>query len=48
MKMLVLKKSNIIFLIMLLFFSSCTVLPGIIESPKKTSPNKKIKAIKVN
>jgi polysaccharide export outer membrane protein len=43
MKMLVLKKSNIIFLIMLLFFSSCTVLPGIIESPNKTSPNKKIK-----
>ena len=41
--MLVLKKSNIIFLIMLLFFSSCTVLPGIIESPNKTSPNKKIK-----
>ena len=45
MKMLVLKKSNIIFLIILLFFNSCTVLPGIIESPKKTSPNKKIKAI---
>jgi polysaccharide export outer membrane protein len=43
MKMLVLKKSNIIFLIMLLFFSSCTVLPGIIESPNKTNPNKKIK-----
>ena len=45
MKMLVLKKTNIIFLIILLFFNSCTVLPGIIESPKKTSPNKKIKAI---
>ena len=43
MKMLVLKKTNIIFLIMLLFLNSCTVLPGIIESPKKTSPNKKIK-----
>ena len=43
MKMLVLKKTNIIFLIILLFLNSCTVLPGIIESPKKTSPNKKIK-----
>ena len=40
--MLVLKKTNIIFLIILLFLNSCTVLPGIIESPKKTSPNKKI------
>ena len=45
MKMLVLNKINIIFLIILLFLNSCTVLPGIIESPKKTSPNKKIKAI---
>jgi polysaccharide export outer membrane protein len=45
MKMLVLKKTNIIFLIILLFLNSCTVLPGIIESPKKTSPNKKIKTI---
>ena len=43
--MLVLKKTNIIFLIILLFLNSCTVLPGIIESPKKTSPNKKIKTI---
>jgi polysaccharide export outer membrane protein len=43
MKMLVLKKINIIFLLILLFLNSCTVLPGIIESPKKTIPNKKIK-----
>jgi polysaccharide export outer membrane protein len=43
MKMLVLKKSYIIFLIILLFFNSCTVLPGIIKSPKKTNPNTKIK-----
>ena len=43
MKMAILKRSNIIFLIIVLFFNSCTVLPGIIKSPKKTNPNKKIK-----
>ena len=41
--MAILKRSNIIFLIIVLFFNSCTVLPGIIKSPKKTNPNKKIK-----
>ena len=41
--MLVLKKINIIFLITLLFLNNCTVLPGIIESPKKTNSNTKIK-----
>ena len=43
MKMAILKRSNIIFLIIVLFFNSCTVLPGIIKSPKKTNPNTKIK-----
>ena len=42
--MLVLKKSNIIFVIILLFFNSCTVLPGIIKSPKKANLNTKIKS----
>ncbi len=41
--MLFFKKINIIFLIILFFFNSCTVLPGINKSPKKTNPNKKIK-----
>ena len=42
--MLIFKKLNIIFLVILLFLSSCTVLPGINKSPKKTNPNKKLKA----
>ena len=41
--MLFLKNSNIIFLNNLFLLNSCTILPGIIKNPKKTSPNKKIK-----
>ncbi len=41
--MLILKKSNIVCIIILLFFCSCAVLPGTIQSPKKANPNKKIK-----
>ena len=40
--MLVFKKINIIFLIILFFLNSCTVLPGINKIPQKKNPNKKI------
>jgi hypothetical protein len=40
--MLFFKKLNITFLIILFLFNSCTVLPGVVKSPKKKSPNTKI------
>ena len=43
MNMLFFKKLNITFLIILFLFNSCTVLPGVVKSPKKKNPNTKIK-----
>ena len=41
--MLFFKKLNITFLIILFLINSCTVLPGVVKSPKKKNPNTKIK-----
>ena len=38
------KKITFLIILILFLFNNCTSLPGINKSPKKTNPNKKIKA----
>ena len=45
--MFIFKKLNILLLMIVFIFNSCTVLPGIIKSPKKTNPNKKMPSIDI-